>query len=82
MYEINFNTRKYVQKCPEEFTRLGENTCLPNCPLGWPDTGDHCVKIDGVIIVPFVWAAGDGADPKPFENKDYYDKWENIDEIN
>ena len=31
-------------ECPENFSRLVNNICIRDCPFGWEDIGDKCLK--------------------------------------
>ena len=61
-YEFNPNSGLWVRKCLDGFQRIGDSLCVVKCPVGWPDIGGYCLKIDSVVIVPFVWTPGDGVD--------------------
>ena len=52
----------WVKKCGMDFQRIGETMCTPKCPYGWPDLGDRCQKKNMLVLMPFVWQVGDGAD--------------------
>jgi len=54
----------YVRKCPKGYTRVGDYKCISNCPLGWPDIGDRCIKSGPLLMFPFVWQVGDGQEKK------------------
>merc|ERR1711862_877167 len=48
----------YVQKCSEGFQRVGADLCMAECPHGWPDLGDQCLKVGHLELIPFPWAIG------------------------
>lgn len=50
----------YVQKCSDGFQRVGADLCMAECPHGWPDLGDQCLKVGHLELIPFPWAIGDG----------------------
>jgi len=33
---------------------------MAECPHGWPDLGDQCLKVGHLELIPFPWAIGDG----------------------
>lgn len=51
----------FIEKCKQGFTRVGAKLCVANCPLGWPDLGDRCMKTGDIVLMPFVWMVGDDA---------------------
>lgn len=50
----------YVKNCPENFKRIGDIQCMAQCPLGWADFGNKCLKKGALYWFPFVWTPGDG----------------------
>ena len=62
-YEFNDSIQRWVEKCPNDYMRIGVGKCYSLCPIGWPDLGDYCVKNDSIVFVPYIWTAGDGAEP-------------------
>jgi hypothetical protein len=40
--------------------RVGADLCMAECPHGWPDLGDQCLKVGHLELIPFPWAIGDG----------------------
>lgn len=50
----------WTAKCGIHFRRIGSNSCIPVCPLGWHDEGKRCRKpADYRMAQPFLWQKGD-----------------------
>jgi len=50
---------RYVERCIQGFTRIGQRLCVPKCPLGWHDHGDRCFKKEKINLIAFSWQPGD-----------------------